>query len=159
MREAEARLTQARKILQDATLRAPFDGVVISRLVERGATVFVGLKPQTILVIARDGERLARAQVTPDQASRLMLGQSVVAKVAQQSYHATIQSITGEGGATSGKHTWAAYAEFRGDMLPSVGSVAEIHVTPDLFSSTTPPARKIRKTRSGNAGPPKQSID
>ena len=91
--EARARLKQNQKGLDDATIRAPFDAVVIARQVEPGQIVAAGLQPQTLLVLAQSGEMLARMRLPESQIDKLKAGQSVTLTVAGRNYAGKIKSV------------------------------------------------------------------
>ncbi|MEQ1668716.1 MAG: efflux RND transporter periplasmic adaptor subunit, partial [Sulfuriferula sp.] len=50
-REAQAKLTIAKKNLEYTTLRAPFNGVVSKRLAEPGMVVSAELQPATLIIL------------------------------------------------------------------------------------------------------------
>lgn len=52
-KEAQARLLIARKQLEYATLRAPFDGTVSKRLAEPGMVVSADFQPATLIVLSK----------------------------------------------------------------------------------------------------------
>ena len=56
--QAQAALTQANVNLSHTVIKAPADGIVLSRAVEVGQTVSAGLQAPTLFVIARDLKRL-----------------------------------------------------------------------------------------------------
>jgi HlyD family secretion protein len=60
LKQAKAQLESAQVDLQHATIRAPIDGVVISRSIDLGQTVAASLSAPTLFVIAND---LTRMQV------------------------------------------------------------------------------------------------
>lgn len=91
--EAQARLKQSQKELDDTNLRAPFDAVVVARQVEPGQTVAARLQPQTLLVLARSGEMLARARLSDAQISPLKVGQAVTVVVGNQHYPGKIKVL------------------------------------------------------------------
>ena len=91
--EAKARLKQHQKGVEDAAIRAPFDAVVVARQAESGQTVAAGLQPQTLLVLAKSGEMLARMRVQEGQVDKLKIGQSVTIAVGGQNYAGKIKSI------------------------------------------------------------------
>lgn len=93
LREAEARLAQDNRDLTDATLRAPFAGVIVERRAEPGQNVAVGLQPQPLLVLAKSGEMLARMALTEGQIQKLKNGQAVTVNVANQSYPGQIKTL------------------------------------------------------------------
>lgn len=91
--EAQARLKQNQKALDGTNVRAPFDAVVVARQVEPGQVVAVGLQPQTLLVLARSGEMLARARLSEAQISPLKVGQAVTVVVGNQHYAGKIKAL------------------------------------------------------------------
>lgn len=91
--EAEARLKQNSKYLDDTFLRAPFDALVVSRMVEPGQAVASGLQPQPLLVLAKSGEMLARAKLSVEQIEKLKIGQMVTVETGQHSYSGRIKTL------------------------------------------------------------------
>lgn len=93
VKEARARLAQNQKGLEYAAIRAPFDAVVVSRQVEPGQTVAAGLQPQTLLVLAKSGEMLARMRLPEAQIDKLKAGQSVTITSRGQNYSGKIKTV------------------------------------------------------------------
>lgn len=91
--EAQARLTRTQKGLGDATLRAPFDALVLARQVEPGQTVASQLQPQTLFVLARANEMIARAKVSLAQVEKMKAGDAVTVQVNQQSYNGKVKTL------------------------------------------------------------------
>ena len=91
--EARARLRQNQKTLDDATLRAPFDAVVILREAEPGQSVAAGLQPQTLLTLARAGEMIARAHLSLQQMDKLKAGQPLTVSVSGINYTGRIKML------------------------------------------------------------------
>lgn len=91
--EARARLRQNQKTLEDATLRAPFDAVVVLREAEPGQSVAAGLQPQTLLTLARAGEMVARAYLSLQQMENLKTGQTLTVSVAGINYTGKIKTL------------------------------------------------------------------
>ena len=91
--EAQAGLKQNQKVADDAKLRAPFDAVVIAREVELGMSVAATLQPQTLLVLAKSGEMLARAQLNGAQIEKLKIGQPVTVVSGGQSYPGKVKTL------------------------------------------------------------------
>lgn len=91
--EARERLKQNRKGLNDASMRAPFDALVIARQVEPGQIVAAGLQPQTLLVLAKSGEMLARMRLSEAQIDKLKAGQSVTVTAGGQDYPGKIKNV------------------------------------------------------------------
>lgn len=67
VRQMEATLERARTNLQYATIRAPIDGIVISRNVDKGQTVAASLQAPTLFTIAQDLKQM-RLEASIDEA-------------------------------------------------------------------------------------------
>lgn len=93
MDAAQAHLAQSRLDLADSVLRAPFDGVVVSRMAEPGQYAAVGLQAQPLLALAKAGEMIARFKVATDRIGSIKSGQSVSVLVGQQEYSATLRPV------------------------------------------------------------------
>lgn len=91
--EAAARLQRARKNLQEATVRAPFDAWIIERRVEPGQAVANQLQPQALMVIARAGEMNARAALSLAQIRSLKIGQQITVEANGKAYAGKIKSL------------------------------------------------------------------
>jgi RND family efflux transporter MFP subunit len=91
--EARASLRQNQKVLDDSVVRAPFDAVVVMRLVEPGMSVAATLQPQMLLVLARSGEMLARMYLSAAQIDKLKVGQAVTVVTGGQSYPGKIKAL------------------------------------------------------------------
>jgi RND family efflux transporter MFP subunit len=91
--EARARLRQDQKALEETSLRAPFDAVVILRQAEPGMSVASGLQPQMLLTVARSGEMIARMRLPSPQIDNLKTGQTVTVSVAGTSYTGKIKTL------------------------------------------------------------------
>jgi RND family efflux transporter MFP subunit len=103
--EARANLKLQQKLLDDTVLRAPFDAVVVMRDVEPGMSVAATLQSQTLLVLAKSGEMLARLHLSAAQIEKLKAGQSLSVATGGQSYAGKIKSLglepsKSDGGAT-----------------------------------------------------------
>jgi RND family efflux transporter MFP subunit len=94
--EARARLRRNQKALDDTSLRAPFDAVVVLRQAEPGQSVAAGLQPQMLLTLARSGEMIARILLSSPQMDRLKTGQKLTVKVAGTAYAGKIKSLAME---------------------------------------------------------------
>lgn len=92
LREAQARHRQEAKNRADSVLRAPFDALVVARMVEPGQAVAAGLQPQALLVLARAGEMIARAQVSEEQLNSLTAGQEVDVAVGALHFRGKVKS-------------------------------------------------------------------
>ncbi len=91
--EARARLRQNQKALEDTSLRAPFDAVVVLRQAEPGLSVATGLQPQMLLTLARAGEMIARMYLASPQIDNLKVGQTVTVSVAATNYTGKIKTL------------------------------------------------------------------
>ena len=91
--EAQARLMLTQKILGDSTLRAPFDALILVRQVEPGQAVASQLQPQTLFVVARAGEMIARAKVSLARIEKLKAGDAATVEVNRQSYSGKIKTL------------------------------------------------------------------
>ncbi len=93
LNEALAHQRRTQKTLNDATLRAPFDAVVLERHAEPGQIVASQFQPQALFVIARAGEMIARAKLTLAQIEKLKVGDAVTVEVNKQSYGGKIKLL------------------------------------------------------------------
>lgn len=91
--ETQARLRRAQKTVGDATLRAPFDALILVRQAEPGQVVASQFKPQALFVVARAGEMIARAKVSLAQIEKLKVGDSVNVDVNKQSYSGKVKTL------------------------------------------------------------------
>ena len=91
--EALARLRQEGKNLEDTVMRAPFDAYVLAREVEPGQVVASGLKPQTLLVLAKAGEMLARFKLYDTQIGQFKPGQALTVEAGGEIYSGKIRVI------------------------------------------------------------------
>ena len=91
--EAEARLRQYQQMLVDATIRAPFDAVVVIRQAEPGQSVAAGLQPKMLLTLAKSGEMLARMFLTSSQMDQLKQGQQLMVRVSEKNYTGNIKTL------------------------------------------------------------------
>ncbi len=91
--EAQARLVQSRKLLDDTVLRAPFDAVVISRQVEPGQTVAAELQPKTLLVLAKSGEMIARIPLAIADLDKFRIGQAAKVTVNKVQYGGKLKTL------------------------------------------------------------------
>jgi RND family efflux transporter MFP subunit len=91
--EARARLRQNQKALDDASIRAPFDAIVIIRQAEPGQSVAATLQTQMLLTLAKSGEMIARMHLTAPQIDKLKTGQTVTVRVSGISYPGQIKML------------------------------------------------------------------
>ncbi len=103
--EARATLRQQQKVLDDTTVRAPFDAVIVERQVEPGMSVASTLQPQILLVLGKSEEMLARMNLSAAQIEKLNIGQAATVKTGGQSYSGKIKALglepSKKGGETS----------------------------------------------------------
>jgi multidrug resistance efflux pump len=95
-REAAANLERARYRLRVSALRAPFAARVLSSSAEIGQAVAAQLAPPVLMVIAADGEYLARARLTPERATRLQPGQALQVSAGGKTYAAQVRALSND---------------------------------------------------------------
>ena len=93
LNETQANLKRTQKLLSNAILRAPFDALVLARQVEPGQAVASQCQPQTLFVVARAGEMIARAKVSLAQIEKLTIGAAATVAVNHQSYSGKIKTL------------------------------------------------------------------
>ncbi len=93
LKEFQARQKQEQKNREDTLLRAPFDALVVARQAEPGQAVAASLQPLSLLVVARAGEMLARAQVQEAQLASLKVGQEVEVSVGKQRFRGKVRTM------------------------------------------------------------------
>jgi RND family efflux transporter MFP subunit len=71
---AKARVGKARRTLDESTIRAPFDALVLDRQAEPGMAVAAQNQPPALITVARSDQIIARATLTVDQAAGLKPG-------------------------------------------------------------------------------------
>ena len=79
---AKAAEATALVALEHTELRAPFDGIVVSRKVWNGAVIYKTIQQEPLIVIAPDDQMLARALVTASTLRRFKPGQPARIKIA-----------------------------------------------------------------------------
>lgn len=90
---AQARLLRAKYELSRSQLRAPFDGLVLSKRVDAGRTLISTQQAQTVLTFAAAGEYLARGLVSGKEIRDLSLGSSATVKVNGKTYTGNIIAL------------------------------------------------------------------
>ena len=78
---AKASEATAQVALEHTELRAPFDGIVVSRKVWNGAVIYKTIQQEPLIVIAPDDQMLARALVTAGTLRRFKPGQPARIKI------------------------------------------------------------------------------
>jgi RND family efflux transporter MFP subunit len=91
--EARARLRLNQKALDETSIRAPFDAVVVLRQAEPGMSVAAALQPQMLLTLARSGEMIARMHLSSPQMDKLKTGQKVTVSVSGSNYTGIIKTL------------------------------------------------------------------
>ncbi|CRI64984.1 putative Secretion protein HlyD family protein [Thiocapsa sp. KS1] len=81
--EEAAKATEATSqvALEHTELRAPFDGIVVTRKVWNGAVIYKTIQQEPLIVIAPDDQMLARALVTAGTLRRFKPGQPAQIKI------------------------------------------------------------------------------
>jgi len=92
-RQAQAALTQAELDLEYSAVRAPFDGIVLSRRVDVGQAVVSQIQSQPLVVVAEAGRMLARARVPQAELGTLSVGQGVTVRLGDRTYQGTVRHI------------------------------------------------------------------
>lgn len=85
---------QSREALENSELHAPFDAVVVARMVQPAETVVSELRAEPMLVVAADGRMTVRFALKGDDLAALKSGQGVTVEVAGKRYRATIDGIS-----------------------------------------------------------------
>lgn len=88
----QARLELARRQLAEAELRAPFPALVVDRPAEPGMVV-AECQPTVLVTVARSDEILARASLTPGQASGVTLGAAATVQVGDKGYAGKVKGL------------------------------------------------------------------
>jgi RND family efflux transporter MFP subunit len=74
---AQAELAEARVVLQQSRIQAPFTGLVVAVTAQPGQAVISGLRAEPLVDLAQDNPLLARAAVSAEQAARLTTDSAV----------------------------------------------------------------------------------
>lgn len=93
LKDAHAQLTRARYALTHSSIKAPFDGWVLEVRTEAGNTVVNTLEAHTLIVLAAEGEYLARGRVPGATLDALKIGQTVNVSVDGKSHPGRIQAL------------------------------------------------------------------
>lgn len=89
---------KAQERLRRSELRAPFDAVVVERLVEPAETVVSRWRAEPMLILAKDKQMLVRFTVTADEAVTFAAGQALTVTSGGRQYGATVEAITAVAG-------------------------------------------------------------
>jgi len=126
--EARAALVRAELELEYATLRAPFDAVVLERRAEPGQTVSAALAPPVLLVVAEAGRMALHVPVASDVAAALRsrLGDGGFrVRIQDREYPARLQALRPAAGG-KGEGVVAVFVAETGDDRPWPGTPAEV---------------------------------
>lgn len=93
LKDARARLAQARYALNRSRLSAPFDAWVLEVRAVPGSAVVSTLESRAQVVLAAQGEYLARARVPASAIAGLSLGAAVPVQAGDRSYSGKVLSI------------------------------------------------------------------
>lgn len=93
LHKAQAELAEARTLLQQSQIKAPFDGIIVDLSAQPGQAIASGLEVQTLVTLAQDSLMRVTTQVSVDQLNSLSLQQVAKVEVAGQSFDATVNYI------------------------------------------------------------------
>lgn len=127
---ANATQVEARLELEQSSVKAPFEGVVLHRNVEVGQTVVSALQSAPLITLAATHLMRVNAEATPSQLERLQVKQKVEVIASDKRFRGEITFIGLEPLAGSGEPHYPVYVEFatEGNMLRA-GSGAKV-ITP-----------------------------
>lgn len=91
---AQARLERARWQLAQTEVRAPFPALILERRAEPGMTVAAQCQPPVLFRVARADEMIARARLTPSQASSVRPGMKAEVSVAGKSHPGRVRGVS-----------------------------------------------------------------
>ena len=125
---AQAQFTRAQYVLTQSRIEAPFDAWVLEVRAQPGQQVVNTLESRPLVVLAAQGEYLARLRVPSATADRLKLGQAVNVSVGGKSYVGRIHALTIEpaGGKSEGQHDLAVYFQAVEMLRPGRAAVVEL---------------------------------
>jgi membrane fusion protein, multidrug efflux system len=92
-RKAQAELAQAQLELEYSQLRAPFAGTVVALHAQPGETVVNTLRSTPLVVLASQGEMVARALVNSEQAQQLKAGDEIPVSLRGQSIPGKVRRV------------------------------------------------------------------
>ncbi len=93
LERAKAEYVKAQVELEYATLRAPFDSIILHRSVEVGRAIIKLQSYDTLITLASSGKYLARAPLTSTQAALVNIGDAVSVFNRNKSYPAKVVAI------------------------------------------------------------------
>jgi multidrug efflux system membrane fusion protein len=112
---AQAALTQAELDFEYSVVRAPFEGVVVSRDAEVGQTVISTVQAATLVILAQAGTMRARALLPGERVTVLSAGQSADVVVGGERYSGEITAIALEPVERDGESLYPVDVVFRFD--------------------------------------------
>jgi RND family efflux transporter MFP subunit len=84
--KGRADLVQAELELEYSSIRAPYDGVIVSRQAEVGQTVVPDLQPITLLVLADAHHMFAKGRVSASEITQVAIGKEAAVKINSEEY-------------------------------------------------------------------------
>lgn len=84
--KARADLVQAELDLEYSSVRAPYDGVIVTRHAEVGQTVVPDLQPVILFVLADAHHMLAKGRVSASEIAHVSIGKEAVVKIDGEEY-------------------------------------------------------------------------
>lgn len=91
--KARSELELAQLEMEYATVRAPYDAIVLQRRVEPGQTVVTRLQTTPLLVLASAERMLARARVTAEQLAQFQAGSELQVRAGSETYRGTVGNL------------------------------------------------------------------
>lgn len=89
----KAELVTADLNLEYASIRAPFDALVLKRNAEVGQTVVSQLKPETLITVAAAGEMIARGYIEQGDLNEQLRGRPATVVAAGMSYEGKVKHV------------------------------------------------------------------
>lgn len=127
LKSAQAALTRARRNLEYAVIRAPINGIVISRAVEAGQTVAASFSTPTLFLIAQDLSQMEiLAEVDETDIGQIQVGQEVrfeVSAYSDEEFTGSVRQVRLQPEVISNVVTYTAVVEApneRGLLLPGM---------------------------------------
>ncbi|MBX3182704.1 MAG: efflux RND transporter periplasmic adaptor subunit [Polyangiaceae bacterium] len=155
---AKATLDSANTDLSKAVIRAPIDGVVLSRSVEQGQTVTASLQTPVLFLIARDLTKMELSvQIDEADVGRVKEGQKATFTVdahPMKTFEASLRSLRNVPTTTDNVVTYQAVLDVSNDDLllrPGMTATATI-VTEEVTDALLVPNAALRFTPASPAG-------
>lgn len=127
---AQARFTQAQYLLAQSRITAPFDAWILEVRAQPGQSIVSSLDAKPLLVLAAQGEYLARARIAGSALEKFRIGRDAKVSVAGKSFAGKVQSLALEplaGKDGDGMHEVAVVFQAPGVVL-RVGSPATLEL-------------------------------